>query len=133
MCLTVVKLYHPNLEPKIAEKDIDTIKLAYYKDGHYYTYFQNMRIQFNNVGICEMKANMMLHVLHPAIVDKGIHSFKKFLKKYKNPRNLWMERGEYTVFFKAIIPEGTKYYIGRNNDIVSEKLIVKKINKIYLY
>ena len=65
-------------------------------------------------------------------VGSGIHAFvdvpdSSFFKEwFHSTRCLTSFEGSELVVFKATIPEGTRYYLGRNGDIVAEKMIVHK-------
>ena len=70
----------------------------------------------------EMKFPIYQSEVNEGLIYHGIHSFtstfaiKEFLAGI-NSHNF--------IYVKAIIPKGTKYIIGRENDIVSERLILE--------
>ncbi len=61
-------------------------------------------------------------------VEKGLHSFRNIFAA----RRLCKSEIKYNTrcckfyVYKAIIPVGSYYYIGNNNDIVSDRLIIKR-------
>ena len=61
-------------------------------------------------------------------VEEGLHSFRNKSAAHalcKNLNECKDECHEYYVY-KAIIPMGSYYYIGDDNDIVSDRLIIKR-------
>lgn len=70
----------------------------------------------------EMKSSIYQFEVDRGVINYGIHSFtntfaiKNFLIGI-NTHNF--------MYVKAIIPKGTKYVIGKKNDIISERLILE--------
>lgn len=61
-------------------------------------------------------------------VEKGLHSFRNKSAAHTLCKNLNEYRGRRYRFYiyKAIIPMGSYYYVGDDNDIVSDRLIIKR-------
>lgn len=116
MCLVIDLYRHPTLKPFVAKYDIPVKKLLT-KDrrGNYFTLYRGYSVIFSN-GIATLEAclekpkKVSIQGHFNYIINEGIHSWRS------NP-------GCY-IINNAIIPKGTLYYIGRDNDIVSEKLII---------
>lgn len=133
MCLTINTDIHTERvryrnfkkmpKPFIADKDIYCFK--------YLTRSGNFDIKFFTPFFCE-------EVVFDA---KGMAVMESDVKKRKYPFSIWSEvLNEYNVdngihsyttqtpmaaiVFDAVIPKGSMYYIGQDNDLVSEKLIV---------
>lgn len=58
-------------------------------------------------------------------IYNGLHSYSSI----KHARNMSFPLTSYEKLFVAIIPKGSKYLYGNNGDIVSNKLIVKRLYK----
>ena len=135
MCLTINKKCHSlrNGKPlaKIAKKDIKCYKLLVIKsrgtifsNGCHKRYIDWMtpykcyNVKFKD-GHCILRAKISPIKINPYkdVIGKGIHSFLS-----KDVNGL----GGYR--FNAIIPKGTRYYIGDCGDMVSEKLIIYEDN-----
>ena len=122
MCLIINTKYHHlrNGMPlaKIAKDDIPCYKLLIGGSHGWVTPFQCYNIKFKN-GQCVQQSR-----IHPCMytngdffITRGIHGF--------------ISKGIYYLVgyrFNAIIPKGTRYYIGMHNDMVSEKLIIYEDN-----
>ena len=71
-------------------------------------------------------------------VNNGIHAFvdvpsdKFFAEWFKLSEGYQSLEGAELVVFKATIPKGTEYYVGKDGDIVAEKMIVhkKKVKRV---
>lgn len=114
MCLIIDKTKHKKLFgfylPKIAKKDISVYKVLYYSDNSIYTPHQHCHIKFH-----KNKAILgSILIPYNGKVSKGIHAFREEIPLYSRSYKI----------HKAIIPKGSLYYIGVNNDIVSTKLII---------
>ena len=119
MCLKISRLHHKYFcgipLPKRAKCDIHVFKaLDWINIDKYRTPYQKVPVEFK-----QFKAE--LFVKHFTFIDgevaKGIHAFRY---KGRDP------------IFDAIIPKGTLYYIGTNDDIVSKKLIIFRTYSSYL-
>ena len=122
MCLVKDKRYHRHNRPLIAEKDIVCYKkLQPVGDNIYITPVLDIRVPiecvqdkvpfeatiFNKIGF------IWRHVLgFSALVEGGfIHTFQR-----DNGYRLYE-------VFKCIIPKGTKYFVGKEDDYASERII----------
>lgn len=121
MCLTINPKEHVfwfnHYIPKVAKRDILVFKrLLLQTNGQYITSYRAHPVNFVN-GRTVLKATIEVEKSRWSVATKwhrdriigpGIHSYRS-MRYYFN---------------YAIIPEGTTFYVGRNNDIVSEKLII---------
>lgn len=113
MCLII------NSKRLKAETDILCYKcLDKKEDGEYCTPFEYFPIEFVD-GICKMESELYHH---SEFVDVGIHSYT-LIDKAKEVRAEFHNIAG-TDIYLAIIPKGADYYIGKNVDIVSDKLII---------
>lgn len=120
-----VKHYYNGLtkipKPLVAKTNIVAIKkLSLDKDDNYHTPFMCKNVTFNN-GIVTLESDVKegFRVEKSAWYDtydvaNGIHSF------IERDRCMWSREK----LFVSIIPKGSKYYLGEDGDLVSEKLIV---------
>lgn len=140
MCLFVNTKYNHNGKSLVAKENILVYKALEYNCGKYKTFYQEMPINFGD-GMYFYKT----HRLHKQRVDsgyvykgeptycyridKGIHSFIReynidaFVECYKD----WFTTQKHY----AIIPKGSRFYIGEDGDIVSSNLIVFEMQKDY--
>ena len=139
MCLVInFKKHSSNIKtgkyrPRISIFPIVVYKVLYKKEYgiSWYTPQRDFPIEFHN-NKCVMESDMVSSYASDSYVDlvfQGIHAFTESGIAIHASR-FWETNGfikNYHVF-KAIIPPFTKYFIGINDDIVSEKLIIK--NKI---
>ena len=114
MCLII------NSKRLKAETDILCYKcLDKNEYGDYCTPFQYLPIEFVG-GICKMESE--LYRYRELFVDVGIHSYTLIDKAEEVRVEFHNVAG--TDIYLAIIPKGADYYIGKNVDIVSNKLII---------
>jgi hypothetical protein len=148
MCLEISTKYHGNpKKPLIAEEDIEVVKylkkpciVAYssvdfatgksikkWREEVLCTPFMNEPIEFDENGECILKSGTIIPVfescINAYIVEVGIHAYRKEMD------SLSLQFTPPCTPFRAYIPKGTKYYIGENDDIVAEKMVIK--NEIY--
>lgn len=119
MCLTVKKYKKESnakralktLRPKVADYDILVFK----------SLRPNGRSPYQNYPyICGKKVKSRLNIKvkwGEIIVEEGLHAYR--LKKDANYYSFSNDQ-----VFPAIIPKGSKYFIGQDKDIVSNQLIV---------
>lgn len=113
MCLTI------NSTRLKAETDILCYKcLDKNEDGEYCTPFTYFPIEFVG-GICEMKSRLYRD---KKCVNVGIHSYALIDKAEELKEDFYDKDG--TDIYDAIIPKGAYYYIGKEDDIASNKLII---------
>lgn len=141
MCLILLEQYHPDLQPLIAGTDITCYKvLERQPDGSLRTpykyrqisnnnlssdYFQNVPTRIQDKGFARNENDFYKDDF---IIEKGIHSFRT-LDAANTELFILSCSFHHSAFYtikEAIIPKGTKYWIGSNNDFCSEKIIFKK-------
>ena len=126
MCLTVNKHYHKKGYSLVAKEDILVYKLLERRLYVYRTPFRRFLINFSNNGIFQYKKTKMGKVyilgahLNSAEIEEGLHAyvFKSDARENKD---------DYAnVLCRAVIPKGSRFFIGIHRDIVSNQLIVFK-------
>lgn len=124
MCLKLSNQFRTD-EPLVAKKDILVYKLLDYSEetGHYCTPFQYRGVYFENGSVC-MTSDIVLDKNRN--VNIGLHAYftidaAKFVVRMFD---------ETDVYF-AVIPKGSKFYLGTENDIVSNNLIIFKTEYYY--
>ena len=120
MCLVKSYTHHPHAlnEPCIAENNILVYKALCHRDPVYRTPFRGFPITFVN-GICNI--NDFLEKSNSAVVNLGLHSY------YREEKcTFFCAYYAYNRIIKhlAIIPKGSEYFIGLDNEIVSNNLII---------
>lgn len=127
MCLIVEK----GTNKRKAESDILVYKcLDNYCTNYYTTPYQNVPVYFKN-GKCVMNTPHFSYERNGnrTIIKEGIHSYYRRIKaEYVE---LSYNHCFGTKMYYAIIPKGTEYYIGTNEDIVSTELIIFKTQEDY--
>ncbi len=139
MCLTLKRNYttyrgakRASERPKIAKKDIVVYKILKnrrvglsgrpawatvyqnFKFSKGYHYYQEVYKSEGEFGISFKQDSLGVRVR----IDEGLHAWTT---KSTASRNCF---GDVKIF-EMIIPKGSKYYLGRNGDIVSNNLIWK--------
>lgn len=129
MCLTVdlkkhIHIFNKAL-PKIALKDIIVYKVVGSRYGYHYSPFQVTPISFTK-NKAVLKSRLQLRCYEDSIeVHKGIHAYTKY--DIASEETCWhTELFDHVTVYKAVIPRGTKYYLGVDGDIVAKKLIIYK-------
>lgn len=124
MCLEVSKLRHFfKRNPKIAKQDLCVYKIFKCTvDCDYVTPFALKKCFVDNNGIIEMSAELNFQNW---IIFEGIHAFRtkyhaKKLLRWFNKHFHWRKM----FVLKGYIPKGSKYYIGRKGEIVSNHMII---------
>lgn len=80
-----------------------------------YSPFMDKRYYFANLYSAKIKVDRPFEE-----VREGLHSWRTLSRAYTHCRVLG------AIIFPAIIPKGSKFYYGRNGDIVSNQLVVYK-------
>lgn len=130
MCLTISNIHkNNNNKPFIAEKDIIVFKaLDHYDLSNrkkvFCTPYQYYPIDFFD-GKCIMKSDLYKDI-DCCFVRIGIHSFRD--EKSAKETCAGFTETKMTKHW-AIIPKGSKYYIGNDNDIASDNLIIFRTRK----
>jgi hypothetical protein len=130
----------PAYVPLVAKTDLHVMKMLKKKNFYsWVTPFMGERIRFGLKGVHEQKGvKIKAEYCTSSVdgegyfVDVGYHScryddFNIHGRTFTLPQNYY--------FFDAVIPKGTKYYMGIHNDVVSERLVIfsseKKMRKIF--
>lgn len=111
-------LHKKHFLPKIATKDIPVYKvLTEIPDSCMVTPYMKIPIKFNTI-IKAGRKGFWESIFDIYIVNEGfIHSYTDLLTARINENRA-------DTIFKAIIPKGSLYFIGENNEIASTKLII---------
>ena len=128
MCLEVNRLRHLRLKPKVAKKDIVCYKVIKYGKTGFFTPFMGMPV---DVHECHKKREGLIDPLckfqeypYPKtnlghFINHGIHS-------WRNVNDAMLNRCSSdevpSLVLRCIIPKGTRYWIGKEGDYVSETL-----------
>jgi hypothetical protein len=121
MCLWIDKNIHPDLEPLVADRDILVYKHLYYWENHKCTPYRFMPIDFSDGGMTHfplvslsLNKEFKLTREYADCVNFGYHAYRNSFQP------LLVECKQFT----AVIPKGTRYFIGDSDDIVAEQMIV---------
>lgn len=129
MCLIKDKKHHPFNRPLVADEDIVCYKVLFqyfvdFPDILRTPYqYQKIRIQvyldyqipFTAWDEHEFRSFWRHKLGFSRVVESG------FIHTYRDNHSILSFRNEYV--FKCIIPKGTKYFIGVDNDYASERII----------
>lgn len=123
MCLMIKECSHVKIcgryLPKIAMKNMLVHKYLKVEHEQAYTPVQETFCEFKN-GVCILSTKTFGYsdFGYSHEIYQGIHA--KTVRKNSD----WIP----CIRFDAIIPKGTLYYIGYNNEVVSKKLMIFKPN-----
>lgn len=127
MCLYIKNTHKKNTKgiyiPNIATKDVICYKWLDKTEKGFKTPFRNVLVKIPSV----MKAKLGIsRWFGHQRINKGIHAY---VKKKEISTDL---RGEDdAILVKCIIPKGSKYFEGTNNDIVANNMkLIKIIKKV---
>ena len=127
MCLEKSIIHNKNLDkPFIAKNNIVVYKALdtkiYDLTKSIYTPYMHLHIVFFE-GKCVMfEPNMEISSLK--FIDKGLHAYTTEERCKKTCRLFHYETG--TKKFWAVIPKESKFFVGNEDDIVSDNLIIFK-------
>lgn len=120
----------------VAKEDILVYKCLdyYYYNGVYCTPFQYMPIMFAKGKYVYNKVNMKESVAccaneKFACIYSGIHAYSAKVKAIMVAKDFHKTNG--TSMHYAVIPKGSNFYIGNNDDIVSNNLIVYRDKRCF--
>ena len=124
MCLTIHKYYRTGEDngrpvPFTAEEDITVFKvLSFCEEGEAITPFQAMPVTFDDNGMFDYSAEFEWDDKEDGI-SCGCHAYSAYTKAFMMD----------TVFvnlytYKAVIPKGSKFFVGEDNSVVSNRLII---------
>lgn len=120
MCLTTIT------NKLTAKTDILVYKCLDFDGSIYCTPFRYMPVEFNN-GRVELKSP--LEKIGKDRVEIGIHSYFNKNNAIATSRQFHANTG--TSMHYAIIPKGSSYYIGKDDDTASERLIIFRTKKSF--
>lgn len=133
MCLTVSRFWHRGKipKPKIAKRNIHVYKALAIYTTTYVTPFQRRAVIFKN-KICNLKAELGLEGQSDRLfyVSTGIHSCRTTRKAIRVLDDSFIEPTHYSIKH-AIIPKGSEYFIGAENDLVSNNLLIFETKEAY--
>lgn len=111
-------LYTKSVE-KVAENDLYTIKVLSYCDNNLKSPYQCAKYK---LGELKTINSMVKKALQGKAIRKGLHSYIDC----KDDDIFGDIYGKYKLYI-CKIPKGSRYYIGRYSDIVSDNLIVLEL------
>lgn len=138
MCLITSNDYHKkdnnrNVKCFVAKEDILVYKCLDCTNGEYSTPFQYMPIVFTKGKYVYNKVKMSQKIgcgiRENALVSKGIHAYSTRGKAIEISKSFYDVNG--TSMHYAVIPKGSNFYIGNNDDIVSNNLIVYRDKRCF--
>ena len=133
MCLSVNLNFHKVKNDKpialVAKQSILVYKMLEVKNNHYRTPYMNKAVNFDDeYGMFFYKTTRFsinrtyFYKKYHYDVSRGIHSFFDF-DKAKHTNYFLQSLGVSNIHY-AIIPKGSKFYIGTDGDIASSNLVV---------
>ena len=139
MCLITSNFYHKKdksncVKCLVAQEDILVYKCLDYENGEYCTPYQYMTIAFTKgkyvykeiymakYGYCGYKDAS-------AEINVGIHSYGTRAAAIATSKYFHLDNG--TSMHYAIIPKGSNFYIGIDEDVVSNNLIVYREKRCF--
>ena len=123
MCLDVnIKIHNPLClkQPFIAQEDFWVYKILERDKGSskWYTPYRKMDIEFGKVyEVEDMVAN------NNGEVNEGLHAFFK--------RKACWHSSSFERVFVAVVPKGSKYYVGAGGELVSDHLMILKKKHVF--
>ena len=135
MCLITSNVYHKednnhNVKCLVAKEDILVYKCLDCENGEYCTPFQYMPIMFTKGKYVYNKVNMPKSKFYwNNIIRVGIHAYSRKGKAIMVAKEYYYTNG--THMHHAVIPKGSNFYIGNNDDIVSNNLIVYRDKRCF--
>lgn len=135
MCLIISKVYHKKdksnmIKCLVAQEDILVYKRLDCTNGEYCTPFQYMPIIFTKGKYAYNKVNMPKSKYYwNDTIKVGIHAYTTKNAAITISNAFYYNSG--TSMRYAIIPKGSKFYIGTDEDIVSNNLIVYREKRCF--
>lgn len=135
MCLIISNDYHKkdnnhNIKCLVAQEDILVYKCLDCINGKYCTPFQYMPIMFTKGKYAYNKVNMPKSKYYwNYTIGVGIHAYSTKGKAIMVVKDYHKTNG--TSIHYAVIPKGSNFYIGNNDDIVSNNLIVYRDKRCF--
>lgn len=119
MCLIVKKIRHLNHKAKIAKKSILCYKILCFNGGRLYTPVISEDVSMY-VQSRILEADDFKQFTCDTRIDHGIHTFSNIQAANYYIRDVLRFRR--CCIFPVIIPKGTHYWIGQDNQYVSERI-----------
>lgn len=119
MCLKIDKNHHPKLKPKIAAEDIYTLKVSKCCNitNKPKSYFKHSIQNYNTI----LKSDLLFKRFFNDVIEEGLHSLISGITN--TMRGDFFDGSESKkIIILCRIPKGSKYFIGMDNDIVSNQL-----------
>ena len=139
MCLTIKTTFHKKDKPLVAECSILVYKMLERYVGKEYNNRYHTPFVGKTINFCDEGGNMYFYKTtrlqkseydSDKCISKGIHSFID--KQTAIDEVNWYDERLYRMSMHyAIIPKGSKFFIGSDGDIVSTNLVVFKRKKDY--
>ena len=135
MRLVTSTFYHKKDESNmikclVAKEDILVYKCLDCENGEYHTPFQYMPIMFTKGKYVYNKVNMPKSKLYwNYTIGVGIHAYSTKGKAIMAVKDFHKTNG--TSMHYAVIPKGSNFCIGNNDDIVSNNLIVYRDKRCF--
>lgn len=139
MCLIISKYIHPKRGPYgkikclVAQEDILVYKCLDCEDGEYCTPYRYMPITFNKGKYVYKEVDMSEYFCcgrgETTSVDFGIHAYGTKNAALATCREFHAHNG--TSMHYAVIPKGSNFYIGIDEDVVSNNLIVYRQKRCF--
>ena len=130
MCLIIDAIYHPDFKPLIAKEDIICYKILFtYRDSNnnkkYITPYMMTSVLHGTLIADRFQINVSSYFKR---VDFGIHSFQNRSVALLERDLLNTSLPKYPIankyiVKKAIIPKGAEYWIGKNDEYCSERIV----------
>lgn len=122
MCLNINTRHHPRLKHLIANRDIYTLKVSLYNNKlrKPVSYYRNVYQKYNEV----LNSNLIFNNFYNNNkITKGLHSLISGFTGVLYGDDFDSTR-DTIIIILCRIPKGSEYYIGKENDIVSNKLVL---------
>lgn len=129
MCLSVDGRFHPNERPIRTLRPLVVDKILERRSGALFSPLRGVEYAFGELYTSRFSYSSSVSRKNygvPFIVNRGLHAIRY-------GKSHWTR--DYGKVFPALIPAGSRVYIGLANDVVSDKLIVfnsKKALREYL-
>lgn len=111
-------LYPTHKRVKIAKEDIVCYKVLTSIMKSPYRDFQYERNKMYSIKLLKIDKNN-----NDLEINEGYHAYVSYDGAYSSTAIMFLYD---TFIFKAIIPKGSKYYLGTDNEIVSNQMIIKE-------
>ena len=129
MCLIVNKKQCPN-GYKIAKKNIPCYKVLLKRcDGAFETPFRKQIVDITTGIEADKFQTKPMHsiIMSDLLIWRGIHSHTNLASAHKTQNTYFIGLNIYihvgVVVLKAYIPKGTKYWVGKDHDFCSERIV----------